>query len=483
MRTKTFFLINIVCIFLFWVQAAAWEGPDISGYVSQYTVYRVADADNSEYKSLMKIEEKLRVDLEHSVSIANLFVSGEAIYDPKAHNDWVDDDFSERYHRTFFRLKEAYVDLGFENFDLRLGNQVVVWGKSDGMPITDVITPIDLSEYVIPDFEDQRLGVPAAKLSYYVGDFTFEGVVLPWFYESNLPHDGHWKIKPDFDEFERDTNIPNIGLGGIRITEDEPDGGEFGFRVSGLLANTDIAVMYFHGHEDTPSVSGQSEYIIVNAPSTPLVKSPIGYARMNMFGLNFSRPWSKFVLRGEAAYFRNKRFYSQKTEFDPSPNAREFFKKDMLQYMVGADFSGITNITLSLQFEEKYILDFDSEEGLIRSVAVAKTSAELNSENALESLAKITDIQKSDEGKLIEAEDSITFSANGRFMQETVQTDLLLMYNLDYDDYYLKLSLGYNISDATWAHVGYVRLGGDNTTTYGMFDHNDSVFFKLKYSF
>ena len=81
--------------------------------------------------------------------ITDFFVSGEAIYDPKAYRNWVEDDFSERYRRTFYRLKEAYTDLGFENFDLKVGNQVVVWGKSDGMPVTDVITPIDLSEFTI----------------------------------------------------------------------------------------------------------------------------------------------------------------------------------------------------------------------------------------------------------------------------------------------------------------------------------------------
>ncbi len=487
LRTSVLALIIYFCFLL--PQTAAWEGLDLSGYVSQHTVYRVADSDNPDNDDLMKIEQRLRLDAEYAFNMATLCISTEAIFDHKASDDWVEDDFSEKSGHAFVRLKEAYMDFGYEDFDLRLGNQVIVWGKSDGLPITDLVTPLDLSEYVIPEFEDTRLGIPVAKLDYYIGNYTLEAVFIPWFYESNLPTDGNWKIKPDFDEFERDTNF---GMGGIRITEDEPENEvEFGIRFSGLLANTDIAVMYFHGQEDTPSVSGQNDFIGTE-PWTPLLVTPLNYARMNMLGLNFSRPWSKFVLRGEAAYFRNKRFYSQKTVVpDPSDpdwiseleSSREFYKKDMLQYMVGADFSGITNITLSLQFEEKYILDFDGEEELIRNVAVARTAAELNSDNAQESLAKIIAIQASGEGKLIEAEDSITFSANGRFMQETIQTDLLLMYNLDYDDYYLKLSLGYNISDATWVHVGYVRLQGDDTSTYGIFEDNDNIFFKFKYSF
>ena len=192
------------------------------------------------------------------------------------------------------------------------------------------------------------------------------------------------------------------------------------------------------------------------------------------------------------AYLINKRFNSRETlTMDPSDpgwvseleSSTHMYKKDMVQLMVGTDFSGITNVTLSLQFEEKYIMNFDSDDGLLRSSALGKAASDLNMENAWENLMEIVAIQASDDGKLEEAEESITFTANGRFLQETLQPQLLLMYNFDYEDYYLKLSLGYNISDAIWAHVGYYRFGGDDTTVYGRFDRNDSVFFRFKYSF
>jgi hypothetical protein len=347
------------------------------------------------------------------------------------------------------------------------------------------------------------LGIPAAKLSYYVGEFTLEGVLIPWFYESNIPHAGHWQLSPDYREFEDATKkafsvMAGTSIGGIRIVEDKPDSGwdevEFGIRISGLVADTDVALIFFHGWEDTPSISGPTEVVGFD-PDTPLIVSRIDYARMDMLGLNFSRPWSKFVLRGEAASFIDKRFDSRETVMlDPSDpdwesklveieEATEIYEKDMLQFMVGADFSGITNVTLSLQFEEKYILNFDSEDGLLRSSAVAKAASDLNETNAYEKLMEIVAIQASDGGKLEESEESITFTATGRFMQETLWPQLLFLYNFDHEDYYLKLSLGYNISDALWAYVGYYRFEGDETSVYGMFDQNDSIFFKLKYSF
>ena len=38
-----------------------------------------------------------------------------------------------------FRMREIYLDLYFSNFDLRIGKQQIVWGKADGVFITDVV--------------------------------------------------------------------------------------------------------------------------------------------------------------------------------------------------------------------------------------------------------------------------------------------------------------------------------------------------------
>jgi len=43
-----------------------------------------------------------------------------------------------------FTLREAYVDLYFDNSDLRIGRQIIVWGRADGTFITDILTPVDV---------------------------------------------------------------------------------------------------------------------------------------------------------------------------------------------------------------------------------------------------------------------------------------------------------------------------------------------------
>jgi len=43
-----------------------------------------------------------------------------------------------------FTIREAYVSAYLGAFDLRIGQQVVQWGKADGYNPTNVITPLDL---------------------------------------------------------------------------------------------------------------------------------------------------------------------------------------------------------------------------------------------------------------------------------------------------------------------------------------------------
>ena len=44
-----------------------------------------------------------------------------------------------------FELRELYLEYLGNSFDLRIGKQQVIWGKSDAVFITDLVSPKDLS--------------------------------------------------------------------------------------------------------------------------------------------------------------------------------------------------------------------------------------------------------------------------------------------------------------------------------------------------
>ena len=98
-----------------------------------------------------------------------------------------------------FRMRELYMDMYFENFDIRVGRQQVVWGKADGVFITDIVSPLNLSEFLLPDFDEIRMGVTAAKIDYYIGSSTIEAIFIPQFTPTLRPDENSlWYIQPEF---------------------------------------------------------------------------------------------------------------------------------------------------------------------------------------------------------------------------------------------------------------------------------------------
>lgn len=55
-------------------------------------------------------------------------------------------------------LREFYLQAGFDNFSVRFGRQIVVWGKADAAIITDVVSARDNSDFIFIKLEDSRVG-------------------------------------------------------------------------------------------------------------------------------------------------------------------------------------------------------------------------------------------------------------------------------------------------------------------------------------
>ena len=52
-------------------------------------------------------------------------------------------------------MREAYVNVVLEHADLRAGIQTVAWGVLDGVPPTDIVSPRDLHDPIVSDFEER----------------------------------------------------------------------------------------------------------------------------------------------------------------------------------------------------------------------------------------------------------------------------------------------------------------------------------------
>ena len=243
-------------------------------------------------------------------------------------------------------LREAYLDIYFNSVDLRIGRQQIIWGKADGVFITDIVSPKDLREFLLPDFDEIRMGVTSLKADYYIGDNTFELVWIPVFTPTLFPEEGSiWRKLPDFPvtpTFDRSKEEVKASL----------ENSEVFAKYSALTALIDFEIMAGYAWDDDPTMHVLKQIDPTTHRLVGLTVMP-QHHRLTIGGGSFSTTLGPFVLRGEGAYYQGKYFNTT------DPMAKEsVVEKDYLHYLVGTDFT-FMDWNLSMQFIQQAIMDYD----------------------------------------------------------------------------------------------------------------------------
>ena len=97
-------------------------------------------------------------------------------------------DASVGYDNTtrnlFFSLNEAWADYSSSNWGIRVGRQKTSWGKADGITVTNIICPEDMSSLFA---DDTTMGIDSVRLSVTGSAFTVDAWWIPFFRGSKLP--------------------------------------------------------------------------------------------------------------------------------------------------------------------------------------------------------------------------------------------------------------------------------------------------------
>ena len=280
---------------------------DLSGYVRNYTgVFLQEDTEFSVLQN--SFDMSIGYQSNKGAFLANPYLN--------INKDTVSDiDF-----------RELYVDLFFNDFDVRIGKQQVVWGKADGVFITDVVSPKNLQGFMLPDFKEIRIGVNAAKVNYYLGGSMIEVIWVPQFVSNTMPSDDSiWNTRHiDFSSSADylDTSLENS---------------EFFARYSIMTSLCDLELVGGYMWDDEPVITGMS-----------LGDYTFEHERLAMAGGSASSTLGDFVLRSEGAYYTGK-------DFVTSGNLLE---SDYIHYMGGLDYS-FAGYKISTQFIQKAILNYD----------------------------------------------------------------------------------------------------------------------------
>ncbi len=336
----------------------------------------------------------------------------------------------EAYEQTF---REIYVDIFLKTMDFRIGKQQIVWGEAIGLRITDIINPQDYREFILGDYIDSRIPVWMAKFNYYIGQWTVEGLWIPFFEPERLAiYGSEW-------EWTFNKILPPQGVGVKLNTPEEPstdlENSEYGGRISGILAEWNVALSYLYSWDDSPSrhLDFDPQALTINVDQI--------FHRMIVYGFTFANSYGRFVPRGEVSYKMGKHFNTSDVHDEDGLK-----KKDFLYYMAGTDYS-ISDYLFNFQIIQKVIMDYE--------------------DSIYEDYIQTT----------------YSFQVQAKFLNETLKPDILVIYGENENDWMIRPKIAYGISDQFTIAIGVDIFSGPSKSFFGQFNSNDRAYIKFKYSF
>ena len=408
----------LLIVVMMFAQSTFAQSLNFSGYVRNYSGMLVGNGSND----FVILQNTFNLNFEKRFNNTAFKVN------PLIYHDYADS--------LTFQIREAYIDLYFDNFDLRVGKQQIVWGKADGVFITDIVSPKNLYEFLLPEFDEIRLGVIGAKFDYYIGNNTLELVWLPVFTPTKYANPKSiWAIKPDFSvqpkfDYSKREVKPSL------------ENSELFLKYSALTEYVDFEIMGGYMWDDDPTL--YSSFVPNDSGRKNLVITP-KHNRLTLAGGSFSTTIGPFVFRGEAAYYFGKYFNTTTPQINEG-----VIQKDYIHYMLGTDFT-LFGINFSMQFIQKAIMNY---ENVIKPTPFFK--GEFNNMG--------------------------TFLARYSTLNETLDFEFFMYYDFEYDAALMRPRILYDFSDSINLQFG-ANIFTGTKGQFGQFNKNDMLYGKIIYSF
>lgn len=343
-----------------------------------------------------------------------------------------------------WELREGYFKFRLgNNFDFKVGRQILTWGTGDLIFINDVFAKDYQSFFVGRD--DQYLKAPqnAIRMEYYSPIGSFSAVWTPRFEPNRLPT-------------------------GERLSYYLPPmpaaGGGFS---PGMIVGTGIDEMFYFDPPLPEATFENSEIAAryqkqVGAFNTALYfykgfyKNPLGfdvvnsvpvYPKLHIYGASLRGAVMGGILWLEGGYYDSRYDEDGDNPYMPNSSATG---------MIGFERQVATNLTANIQWQADYMLDYD----------IFLTQ-------------QLPGYYVRDEVKHL-----VTSRITKKMSSETVTLSGFVFYSPTEEDLYLRLSTAYKYTDEITLMAGTNLFDGNYPNTdFGQFALNDNIYLKLTYGF
>jgi hypothetical protein len=290
------------------------EPKDFKGKITQSFRYSKADAPHD---SLYSTPSSLF--LEYNKALGNNFklkINAKAYYDylyDKNSKDFKKDEVDE--FRSEAEIYDFFIQGSLsKNLDIKVGRQVVVWGKSDTIRVTDVLNSLDNRVPGMVDIEDLRLPSGMVKLDYYYKNFHITPImIVEQRFTENPP------FKSQF--YPSSVKLPK---------QDEPKNSTYAINIGGE----------FEGYDADLYLAKIYPQDVFGLPMVDKTK------KTNFAGASFNAVKGSWLLKSELAIFKDLNYLKF--------GVKDFDRTDIL---VGAEYSGFADTKISLDMVKRSFKD------------------------------------------------------------------------------------------------------------------------------
>jgi len=384
----------------------------VKGFVDTYHAVRIEEPND-----FLASRSRFRGEIDKITGKSYFFVSFNAI-----HNNVLPE-------LTNIQFREAFLEFTGENWGIKAGRQIIIWGKADGLRITDVIAPMDLTEFLAQDYDDIRMPVNGIVISKFSNNWDLDLVCIPVFESYILPgSDNPWGL--DYSTLGDgivmdDALIPDVNLSNI----------EYGGKLSFYLTGIDFEFSALNTWNKAPVYS----YYVNDSTSSFHIRPE--HHRLGFTGLGFSKSLSAFIIRGESAFYFNKKF---------SPNIENFteglIERKSVNYLLGVDWYPGNEWTVTGQLSDEYILDYSDKIDNSKHTYIS------------------------------------TLGISKKLLRSTLSLSSFGYIGLNEGDFFNRTSADYALSDNIHLMLGIDWFEGDDGL-FGQYNNNSEVWVKAKFSF
>ena len=191
-----------------------------------------------------------------------------------------DQDLGRGGSTVSWELREGYAQTTFGKLDLRVGRQIIVWGRADKVNPTDSWSNRDFA-LLAPNDDDQRLGVTTLEATWNAGSYRVISLWQPEWRFPVLP------IPPQ---------PPGVAL--VNLAPRDP-AQQWGVKLDHSGGGMDWSVSLARSLDRTPDLAVLSE-----GPQG--LSLGLAYRPIFVVGSDAAMPFGKFGLRAEVAYSRTE---------------------------------------------------------------------------------------------------------------------------------------------------------------------------------